>query len=153
MTANEWSEQARALVEQALAAVQGRDNLKLLKLEDDFLQHKKRQVPGVAGVVDTAFRNAMYALNDAVVGNVVNDWNQLRSNLETSATALGGIAAGAKQAAALLSLQPVTDIANSLTAIVNEVKGLKANPGSADEVARKIQAISDQLQNILKAAK
>ena len=153
MTANEWSDQAKKLVEQALAAAQGKDNAAILKLEDSFLQHKKRQVPGVPGAVDTAFRNAMYALNDAVVGNVVSDWESLASALEASANALGGLAADARKAAALLSLQAVVDIANSLAAVVQDVKALKANPASADDVAQKIQNITDQLQKILNTAK
>ncbi len=153
MTANEWSDQARNLVQQALAAAQGRNSAAILTLEDAFLQHKKQQVPGVPGAVDTAFRNAMLALNDAVVGITVSDWESLRSELEASATALGGLAAGAKKAATLLSLQPVTDIANSLAAIVTDVKGLQDNPASAESVAQRLQDISDQLQAILSTAK
>ena len=64
MTANEWSDQASTLVAQALTAAQGRDTAAILKLENSFLQLKRQQVPGVAGAVDTAFRNAMFALND-----------------------------------------------------------------------------------------
>jgi hypothetical protein len=39
-----------------------------------------------------------------------------------------------------------------LTAIVNDVKGIQANPDSADNIAQKIQDISDKLQQILKTA-
>jgi hypothetical protein len=153
MTANEWSDQASTLVAQALTATQGRDTAAILKLENSFLQHKRKQVPGVAGAVDTVFRNAMFALNDAIVGDVVDDWATLTSALEAGATALSGLAAGGKQAATLLSLQPVTDIANSLTALVADIKTLKANPASAEAVAQKVQDISDQLQRILATAK
>jgi hypothetical protein len=152
MTANEWCNQANTLISQALAAAQGEENGIILNLEESFLQLKTQQVPGVPALVETAFKNAMYALNDAIVGNVINDWDRLKSDLDVSARALGEIAASAKNAAALLSLQPVTDVANSLTAIVNDVKGIKANPDSADNIAQKIQDISDKLQQILKTA-
>lgn len=153
MTAKQWSAQARKLVEQALTAARSKDNNAILKLEDSFLEHKKQQVPDVAGAVDTAFRNAMYALNDAVVGNVVSDWAALTAELEASASALAGIATDAKKTANLLSLQPVVDIANALTAIVQDVKALKKNPASADNVAQKVQDLSVQLQKILATAK
>ena len=152
MTANEWCNQANTLISQALAAAQGEENGIILNLEESFLQLKTQQVPGVPALVETAFKNAMYALNDAIVGNVINDWDRLKSDLDVSARALGEISASAKNAAALLSLQPVTDVANSLTAIVNDVKGIKANPASADNIAQKIQDISDKLQQILKTA-
>ncbi len=152
MTANEWCDQANTLISQALAAAQGEENGIILNLEESFLQLKTQQVPGVPALVETAFKNAMYALNDAIVGNVINDWDRLKSDLDVSARALGEIAASAKNAATLLSLQPVTDVANSLTAIVNDVKGIQANPASADNIAQKIQDISDKLQQILKTA-
>lgn len=152
MTATDWSNQAQALVNQALTAAKGKDVDAIILLEASFLDLKQQELPDVPDAVDATFRNAMFALNDALVGNVVSDWDGLRSDLEASAAALGGIAAKAKGAAALLSLQPVTGILNSLTAIVNDVKNLKSNPTSADNVAQQIQNIAGQLQSIITTA-
>jgi hypothetical protein len=41
---------------------------------------------------------------------------------------------------------------NALAAIVSDVKAIKDNPATADNVAQKIQDLSDQLQKILKTA-
>jgi hypothetical protein len=91
----------------------------------------------------------MSALNDAIIGNTVSDWDALKSDMETSAAALGSLTGQANDTARLLTLAPVIEIANSLTAIVSDVKALKNNPQTADVVAQKIQEISDDLQAII----
>lgn len=152
MTATEWAASAQQLVNQALTAAQGKDVTSILGLEGSFLALKQQEVPDVSDAVDAAFRNAMFALNDAVAGNVVSDWDALSGGLEASAVALGGVAANAQKAATLLTLQPVTGILNSLTAIVSDVKNLQANPGSAANVAQRLQDITGQLQGIITTA-
>jgi hypothetical protein len=118
MTANEWSDEALALVEEAVTAAQGRNVARILDLQARILAHRQALVPDVPREVRTALSAAMDGLHTAVVNNVVADWNSLRGVLEQSAAAIGAITAQNQKQARLLALQPVIQASTSLTAII-----------------------------------
>jgi hypothetical protein len=91
MTATEWSHQARVLVQAALDAIRTRDVAKILAIEQKFLQLKQQEPSDVPVDVDKGFREAMFALNDGVIGTTVSDWAALDTSLTSSSTILASL--------------------------------------------------------------
>src|SRR6185503_10459023 len=152
MTANEWAEIALALVKEAVAAAQGKDAARIVALEKKILTHQERIVPVVPSEVSNALSDAMDALHNAVVNITAASLTALEADLQKSAATIEAVTTQLKKKRKLISLEPVTQISATLGTIIDDIKKLRANPESADDVAKALDEIKTKLEQVIKEA-
>jgi hypothetical protein len=148
MNADNWIKRANDLMAEASTVAQVKDTDKLQTCLDKIQAHLKIVPSAVPEEVTDQLLKVAETMHQAILDITFKAWDTLASDLESHRTAMGVIVGECHRDARLIDLQPIKDVADSLTELVDDVKTLTkkqlpASKGLQDKVEKILQEVQD----------